>query len=171
MSDDLKIYYPQTISDTPFPQEKVSDSSISQASSGGVYEPQTTKAKEFPRKRIAVETIGSALNTKSRKILAEFEFTESGSIKIGKYEAGISGDIRITPNGITARDKTGLTTFSLDGDTGDAVFKGTIQTGALIAGIVTVGNNNVIIDGENQRIIINDGEYDRVLIGYQKDGF
>ena len=125
----------------------------------------------MPTRRVAHEVIGSALNTKSRKILAVFEFTESGALQIGKYENGVSGDLRITPNGITARDLAGITTFSLDGTTGDAVFKGTIQSESLIAGLVAVGDNNVILDGENQRIVINDGTNDRILIGYQQNGF
>ena len=137
---DEKVYTPTVINDNPFPQKDVESTSISQTESGGIYEPQVTKAKTFPVKRIAVDTIGAALNTKSRKILAEFEFTESGAINIGKYDNGVSGDVRLTPNGITARDSAGLVTFNLDATTGDATFKGTIQTGALIAGIVTVGN-------------------------------
>lgn len=33
------------------------------------------------------------------------------------------------------------------------------------------GDENVIIDGANRRILISDGTNDRVLIGYQKNGF
>ena len=38
-------------------------------------------------------------------------------------------------------------------------------------GTVNVGNANVKIDGDNTRIIINDGTNDRILIGYQSGGF
>ena len=167
-----KVYTPDwSLPDTPFPMEGEADLSASQKTRGETYGPKTIKDQGFPTKRVAVELIGLALNTKSRKILAEFEFTEHGAIQIGKYTHGVSGDLRITPNGITARDKAGITTFAIDGATGNAVFKGTVQAGTLISGVVVVGNNRVIIDGENRRIIINDGTDDRILIGYQQDGF
>jgi len=45
----------------------------------------------------------------------------------------------------------------------------------ITAGTITValgvGSANIIIDGENTRIVINDGTHDRILIGYQADGF
>lgn len=44
-------------------------------------------------------------------------------------------------------------------------------TGQTLTGDVNVGNGNVKIDGANKRIIINDGSYDRILIGYQSGGF
>lgn len=51
----------------------------------------------------------------------------------------------------------------------DALLKaGTSQT---LSGDIIVGNGNVKIDGANKRIIINDGTYDRILIGYQAGGF
>jgi hypothetical protein len=166
MADDQKVYYPETIQDSPMPnQDLVTSLDTSQETAGEVYGSKTIKQQPLPTKRIAIEVIGNALNTKSRKILAEFEFTQTGAIQVGSYQNGVSGDIKISPNGIVARDQTGATTFAIDGTTGDAVFKGTVQTGTLISGQVIVGNNNVIIDGENQRIIINDGQYDRVILG------
>jgi len=170
MADD-KVYTPEVVADAEFPTSEIIDTSVSQSTSNDTYSPQTTKATSFPKKVVAVETIGSALNTKSRKILADFQFTESGAISVGKYTNGVSGDIRITPNGITARDSAGLTTFSIDGDSGDATFKGTIQAETFISGAVIVGDNNVVIDGENKNIIVNDGDNDRILIGYQQGGF
>lgn len=51
----------------------------------------------------------------------------------------------------------------------DAILKaGSAQT---LSGDIQVGNGNVKIDGVNKRIIINDGSYDRILIGYQSGGF
>ena len=132
MEDKIKIYEPTVIEDTPFPGEEL-ESEATKESSGGIYSPTEIKDTPLPRKIIAHETIGAALNTKSRKILAEFEFTEHGAIQIGKYTNGVSGDLRFTPNGLTARDKAGITTFAIDGETGDAVFKGTIQAGSVIA--------------------------------------
>lgn len=37
--------------------------------------------------------------------------------------------------------------------------------------VINLGSKYIKIDGKNRRIIINDGTYDRVLIGYQKNGF
>jgi hypothetical protein len=45
-----------------------------------------------------------------------------------------------------------------------------VSVSKLITGVISVvaniGNTNVKIDGVNNRITINDGTYDRVLIGY-----
>lgn len=45
------------------------------------------------------------------------------------------------------------------------------DTGQTITGDVAVGDGKVKIDGANKRIVINDGSYDRVLIGYDSGGF
>lgn len=37
--------------------------------------------------------------------------------------------------------------------------------------VINLGSEYIKIDGKNRRIIINDGTYDRILIGYQKNGF
>lgn len=169
--EDVKVYTPETIQDNPFPVDNQVVSDGSQSTTGGVYSSEKIGDSEFPTKRIAVEVISSKLNTQSKKILAEFSFTESGAIRVGKYEDGESGDIRISPDGIVARNKAGDTTFALDGETGDATFAGAIQAGSVITGEVIVGDNNIILDGANKRIIINDGSYDRILMGFQKNGF
>ena len=170
------ILYPDTIEDQPFPGQEAIDTSVSQAVSAGGISTEKIKDNPTPKKIIAHETIGSALNTKTKRILAVFEFTEHGAIQIGKYVNGVSGDLRFTPNGIIARDLAGLTTFAIDGTTGDAVFKGTIQaesiiSGSLVTGKVIVGNENIVIDGENSRILINNGNEDQILIGYLEGMF
>jgi len=148
MAED-KIYSPDTIDDNPLPnQYESANYSSSQDTSNETFSQVKIPENKPPTKKIAYELIGSALNTKSKKILAEFQFTESGAIQIGKYENGVSGDLRLTPNGITARDDAGVTTFAIDGSTGNAVFRGTIQTGTLISGVVIVGNNTWVIDGD-----------------------
>jgi len=143
---DEKVYTPSTIADQPLPQEGTEIPASVVSGGAGVYSPATIPPKPMPTRRVAVELISVALNTKSRKILAEFQFTEHGAIQIGKYTNGVSGDIRITPNGITARDKAGLTTFALDGDTGDATFKGTVQAGDFViadeTGLISLNNFN-----------------------------
>ncbi len=167
MSDvDVKVFKPEEIEEIPFPQEEAKDLSITQSSSGGVYKPAEIKGQIFPTKKIAVELIGSSLNTKSKKILAEFQFTETGALQIGKYINGLQGDIRISPNGITARNAAGITTFALDGETGDAVFAGTIQAGTIIGGNVAVGDSDIQIDGENKRMIFYDeNDIPQIIIG------
>ena len=151
-----KVYTPTEISDNALPGETKTSISSSQSSSGGVYSSSSTKDNDFPVKRVAVELLSSSLNTKSKKILNEFEFTQQGAIRVGKYDNGVSGDLRITPDGLTARDKAGITTFAIDGDTGDAVFKGTVQAGTLIGGQVAVGDGDILIDGEEKRMIFYD---------------
>lgn len=44
-------------------------------------------------------------------------------------------------------------------------------TNQVMSGSIQNGNGNVLIDGANKRIIINDGVNDRVLIGYLAGGF
>ncbi len=162
---DEKVYTPEVIEESPFPQEEgVVSIQESQSKSGDIYGPQTIKEKTPPTKRIAVELIGKSLNTKSRKILAEFQFTQSGALQVGKYENGVSGDIRVSPDGIVARNKAGLTTFLLDGDAGDALFAGTIQAGTLISGAVAVGDGDILIDGETKRMIFYDDDGIPVIV-------
>ena len=161
-----KVYYPETIEDSPFPgQEGVAVFSVNQPSSGGIYKPAEINEQVIPAKRVAVELIGASLNTKSRKILAEFQFTEMGAIQVGKYQTGVSGDLRISPNGITARNSSGLTTFTIDGDTGDAVFAGTVQAGTLISGAVAVGDGDILIDGDTKRMIFYVNDIPSIVIG------
>lgn len=143
---DDKVYTPEIVPETPFPGEPAVDMPT-QTQPAGTFVPTTTKPKAFPVKRTAVELLSTALNTRSRKILEEFELQQSGGLKVGDFKTGISGDLRITPNGLTARDKAGLTTFAIDGTTGDAVFKGTIRSGsvitdAIISGTITLGGTN-----------------------------
>lgn len=129
-----KVYTPEVIQETPFPGDLASfiQDSVSSNITGGNYKPATTNQKKFPTKRIATELLSAALNTRSKRILDEFELQDSGGFKIGNFKEGISGDLRFTPNGLTARNKSGLTTFAVDGQTGDAVFKGTVQAADFI---------------------------------------
>lgn len=158
---DEKIYYPSEITDDPLPdQTQESVFSSSQEGNNQVISQQFIQDQPLPIKHIAHETIGSSLNTKSKKILAAFTFSPSGALQIGEYENGLSGDIRISPNGIVARDLAGNITFALDGDTGDATFKGTILAGSLIAdGIIEGGSINIndkfIVDSLGNISIVN----------------
>ena len=168
MNDD-KVYYPATIADEPFPsQVGVADygatSSPSGSGEGQTYTPSKTDDQSLPTKKIAVELIGQALNTRSKKILQEFQFTPSGALQIGIFTVGVNGDIRISPLGIVARNSAGLVTFSLDGESGDAIFKGSIQAGSLITGAVAVGDGNILIDGDSRRMIFYDEQGIPVIV-------
>ena len=129
---DEKTFYPEVIQENPFPGDPLLPRVPQPKSPAGTYAPKADAEGRFPTRKIAVELLGQALNTKSKKILQEFQFTPSGAIQVGDYKKGDSGDLRISPNGITARDIAGLTTFAIDGTTGDAVFKGTLQAGAIV---------------------------------------
>lgn len=52
---------------------------------------------------------------------------------------------------------------------------GTVSANKISAGTLTVavelGTGNIILDGANKQILINDGTNDRILIGYQAGGF
>lgn len=65
------------------------------------------------------ELINSALDTQSKTILGNFTFGVSGAIQIGTYEAGVSGDVKISPSGIVGRNKSNATTFALNAETGE----------------------------------------------------
>lgn len=167
------VYEPEIVPANPFPNELVSPITRSSQGTGDTVTPTVAKDNKFPVKRTAVELLSTALNTRSRKILEEFELVQSGGIQIGKFLEGLSGDVRITPNGLTGRNIAGLVTFALDTD-GNLTLVGELRSGSTITGQVIVGNNGVIIDVDengNPSIIVNDGTHDRVIIGYQANGF
>lgn len=153
--DTEKVYTPQVIADTPFPMQDAQSQTVTQPAANGIYKPQETTDNVFPVKRVAVELMSQALNTRSKKITQAFQFTQSGALQIGEYTNGVTGDVRISPNGITARNLTGDTTFDLDGETGDAVFAGQLRAGS------TIVSNNIITEessnGNGRTVYLNDG--------------
>ena len=160
---DEKIYTPQVVDDTPFPNQEQQDQGVSAPSVNQTYSPAVTKDTVFPLKKVAQELLSTTLNTRSKKILKEFSFTPSGAIQIGDYKEAINGDIRISPVGILARNSLGDTTFALDGETGDAIFAGILQAGTLIG-----GDRSVIIEESvagNGRIVLYNGGIPAILIG------
>jgi len=84
--------------------------------------------------------VDDTLSTASKTILDEFTFGVSGALQIGTYSNGVSGDIRISPNGILGRNSAGDTTFSIDGTTGDATFGGTLVAASGTFGTITSGS-------------------------------
>lgn len=134
MTDNDKIYYPEVIDSYVLPETIAPTDNASGGVSGqSLIFPSSQVSESFPDKNVSREVISQALNTKSKKILGDFSFGQVGAISIGHYESGVSGDIRITPNGIVARNSSGTTTVSIDGDTGDAVFSGTVTASAIVA--------------------------------------
>lgn len=160
-----EIQYPQTVSDTPFPGEAVTSTTSDQPSGAGVSAPTTTKGNSFPIKKVAVELLSTALNTRSRKVLGEFTLEDKGAFRVGKYVNGVSGEVAMTPSGITAKSTSGNTTFAIDGETGNATFGGELQSGSVITGLIVVGNNRLVLDGEAGRITVNDGVNNIIAIG------
>lgn len=140
-----QIYTPTVIADTPFPQTDQLQTNPTQQISNQTYGQQTIQASSFPEPVIAQELLSTALNTRSKKIIQEFQFAQSGALQIGDYTQGVNGDIRISPTGITARDLAGNVTFDIDGDTGDALFAGEVRDGSTVTGSVTVLNGGHII--------------------------
>lgn len=168
--DDIKTYKNEEIQDNPFPQGQVAVPGGSDGT-GKTYSNQTIPDQPVPKRVVASELISSILNTQSKKILGEVQFTEQGAIQIGKYDPGVSGDVRISPSGIVARNKDGANTVTIDGDTGDATFKGNLLAGTIITGRVEIGSGLIVLDGASGNIMISDGVNDRILIGYQQGGF
>ncbi len=162
---DEKIYSPETIQDSPFPGQDVTSTSVDQPTSSGVTTPAKTKDNSYPSKKIAVELLSTALNTKSKKVMQAFDLVDQGAFRVGKYENGVSGEVAITSAGITAKNTSGNTTFAIDGETGNAVFGGELQAGTLVSGLVVVGDNRLVLDGEAGRITVNDGVNNIIAIG------
>lgn len=156
-----KVYTPEVIQENPLPggidaSYDITDPSIRSNPSEAPLGPATIKQQLVPAKKVATELLSTMLNTRSKKILQEIQFTPSGALQIGNYQDGDTGDIRISPNGIVARNITGLQTFALDGLTGSAVFAGEVQAGTLISGAVAVGDGNILIDGATRRMLFYD---------------
>lgn len=140
MSD--KVYLPETISRSPFPNEEYGSSEGAKTETvKQVYAPGLVNAQSLPKPQYSSEVISSSLNTLSRNILGQYTFSSLGAIAIGKYSSGVTGDIKISPSGIVGRNSSGVTTFAIDGTTGDATFKGTIVAGSVVTGYVEVGGS------------------------------
>jgi hypothetical protein len=163
MDTNEKVYVPTEVTDTPFPQSTPIVTAATQTANGESFTPPETSTNSFPKKLIAHETLSSVFNTVSKKVLKMFTLDQSGGFQIGKYEEGVSGDVRITPNGILGRDQAGNTTFAVDADTGDATFKGTLQAGSVIA-----GDNSIVMEEStngNGRIVFYNNGIPVIVIG------
>jgi len=98
------------------------------------------------------DVINDKLDTEAKIIKGSFNFGTSGALQIGNYEAGVSGDLKISPNGIVARNSSDDITFAIDGTTGDATFRGDITgasgtfSGDLEANSIKIGTNGWHVD-------------------------
>lgn len=165
----MAIYTPDTIDDVQLSSEgiqpTVTPAGSNQVSSNiqnNTVNPYANK-KPSSEKIVAFDVIGLSIDTHKQVILGNFTFGQVGALAIGEYVNGESGDIRISPNGIIARNVNGDVTFLVDGTTGDLAVKGTITSGSLVTG-------NVVVQGLGG-FYVNDGTYDVALLGYQEDGF
>jgi hypothetical protein len=139
--DKIKIYEPNEIEDISiYPVVDETGSTDSTSDSTGVESPSTLPPTSMPNYILASDLINASLDTQMRKIKSDYGFTETGSIQIGKYAATVSGQILISPDGIVAISKDdGLPSITIDGQTGNATFKGTILAGSVVTGYLTVG--------------------------------
>lgn len=163
MSDSNKEYYPEKITSNPLPAVQDQAGSVSSSGAGGEYGAMSFPPAQFPRVPVSRETIGQNLDTKSRKILGQFQFGSLGAIQVGTYEFGVSGEVKISPDGFVAKNVNGETTVAIDGTTGDATFRGTLQAGSIVSGNVTVSGLGAFI--------VNDGTYNVIIMGYLENGF
>lgn len=157
------------IDDQPFPgvDDTTEDVGGSSNNTAEALYPPEIPPRRFPQTVIAHQVISNSLDSMQRRILGEYTFSVNGAIAIGRYENGISGDIRITPNGIVARNSDGTVTVSIDGTTGDATFAGQLLTGTLITGDIQVGNNTWVISGDpdTPRILLYNSGIPEIVIG------
>jgi hypothetical protein len=147
-------FTPSTIQDQPIPLlsggfSESSGSTSSSTAKSPALAPDAIRNTLIPDPQIAREVIGTSLNSKTKAILGEFTFEQLGAIKIGKYINGVSGEIDISPNGISATNVNGDVTFALDGTTGDATFKGTVTAGSIVTGgEIRNAAGDIIIDAD-----------------------
>lgn len=129
-----------------------------------IYESPGAQVRPLPERLIAYATISESINTQHKKILGDYSFGISGALSVGKYENGVSGDIRITPNGLVARNVNGETTLTIDGASGNVTMKGTLQAGSLIA-----GDSRVVIEGSasgGRMVFYDSSNLPSIFIGY-----
>lgn len=139
--EDIKIYYPSELQDTEIGTDTGLSSNITSTKENSVVESiNTVSDSNIQISRVANEIVGISLDTLKSRILGTYTFSDSGSIQIGKYVSGVSGQIQLTPDGITATNSSGATTFAIDGTTGDATFLGTISAGSIVTGYLSVGS-------------------------------
>lgn len=156
MSDNIQEVTSPVVPDAPFPQDQAQNNSESGGGvSGGSVSSPVVKETGFPVRTMAIEVLSTAFNTISRTIEDTFSFTKMGAIQIGEYINAISGQILISPNGISAKNKDGIDTFAIDGTTGNAIFAGTVRAGSTIVADTIVTEQ--ASSGNGRTVYYNDG--------------
>jgi len=101
---------------------------------------------------LITDVINARLDTAAKTILGDFTFGASGALQIGIYEAGVSGDVKISPAGILARDKDNATTIAIDGTTGNVTMSGTITAIAGYIGGWAISTTAIYYDGATDAV-------------------
>jgi hypothetical protein len=98
------------------------------------------------------DVINESIDTASKNILGEYAFGASGAIQIGTYVNGVSGDIKISPAGILARNTSGAYSLSIDGTTGSVSMVGSISAAAGYIGGWAVTASALYFDGATDAV-------------------
>ena len=123
---------PNTISDSPIP---LLDGSILN-SFGQTSNPSTGNDEDLQKiyadrglqdLSIAQDVQSQSFDSETKRIKGAYEFESLGSLKIGQFQQGVSGEINISSDGIIATNSDGDETINLDGTDGDATFFGTVN--------------------------------------------
>jgi len=146
---------PETIPEVLFPGQ----GAVNVSSGGGADNPESMPAQPFPSAVVANHLISLTLNSMSRKILGNFSFGRMGAITIGKYVNGVSGEVSISPNGITGKNSSGVVTFGIDATTGDASFLGTIEATAGYIGGFTINSTYLVAGSGSNTAGISPSDY------------
>ena len=101
---------------------------------------------------VITDLINARLDTSAKTILGDFTFGASGALQIGTYSAGVSGDVKISPAGILARDKDNATTIAIDGTTGNVTMSGTITAIAGSIGGWEISPTAIYYDGATDAV-------------------
>jgi len=114
---------------------------------------------QVPTEDIFAQTIGSTNQPGQLRILnGKLIFSSGASSTV--FDILIDGINKLIKAGSSGEVVIDGTNKRIDiGTSGEIRLDGTNKR-------IQVGNTNVLIDGANKRIIINDGTNDRVLIGY-----
>lgn len=141
-------FEPQTIPDRPVPllNGGMTDTTGTNSDSGigDIPTPQTLSDISIPQGFNATEVIAESLDTQARAIKGNYTFEQMGALEIGQ--------ILISPSGIVAEDLSGNPTVTIDADTGNATFKGTVAAGSIVTGYIQVGGAAGDVNGGSTTI-------------------
>lgn len=108
-----------------------------------------------------VATLNAGFGNKSFKFDDQGIWLGANRFATAPFKVDMLGNLTSTSATITG--------YATDSEFSNALVKDSIIQ--ILSGKIIVGDNKIIIDGVNKRILINDGTNDRILIGYQSGGF